>query len=726
MTGTSTSTSTPTSTFTPVDINLVKLNLEVFYPGAEPASEERLGVKITNWSGFAVPLDRISVRAWYEHNGPMGVVSSPNNQAVYTNANVSLGYVAKPLVTVSAIPQSVCQEPGGPRETNQMGAIHFTDPNNVVLPANGGYMETNHGPGIVDNLAQFYGVYPNQTLNKTLDYSQIPSAGTGLHNDIHYTLYFDDILLCEWTSATQRDPNSGQEPCGISPCPPASTATNTSSATGTSTMTPTKTGTSSSTVTSTNTVSSTWTSLASSTSTATASPTMTASNTPTPTFTDTPLSTSTPTDSASPTSTATPSGTMTYTATLAPPTATFTPAATLCLAYSSNLTPLGTAVGPVAAASTGNIYRAAQNTVTEYTSIWGIITQWNLAANALANAIAVDTNNDVYVLETVNNGTTYQQIEKFSANGTPLWAQPAVVQQASDPAGLGYPTSMGVAPNGNVYLPIGGIVRVFNAAGVLQSPDIAIGGMMPGNPIAVDSFGTLYIGDQNYTITEYDATGAVQFSFPVSSSGRSSQTIALAIGPGGNIYNLNYRTRQFEIFDKAGDLLYASSYSFQFTIGLAVDSSGSVYISDSGLGTIYKFAVCGTLAPMMAAKSLVVSIGHASTTATATSTPTATVTATCTPTSVVLAQGHPVIYPNPVTGGTATVGLTTLTASKVKVHILTLAGHLVKTKEYSQVTTGSVSIDLTDKNGLQLANGLYYLKVNVDDQTAVCKMLVLR
>ncbi len=86
----------------------------------------------------------------------------------------------------------------------------------------------------------------------------------------------------------------------------------------------------------------------------------------------------------------------------------------------------------------------------------------------------------------------------------------------------------------------------------------------------------------------------------------------------------------------------------------------------------------------------------------------------------------PVAYPNPATGSTTTIGLPVSTASNVSVQIYTVAMRLVKTVNYGQVNNGNVVVNLIDKGGMQLANGLYYFKVQASGENWTVKVLVTR
>jgi hypothetical protein len=85
-----------------------------------------------------------------------------------------------------------------------------------------------------------------------------------------------------------------------------------------------------------------------------------------------------------------------------------------------------------------------------------------------------------------------------------------------------------------------------------------------------------------------------------------------------------------------------------------------------------------------------------------------------------------VIYPNPATGTTVQIQLPGNNLTHVRVRVFTSAFREVQNLEVAQVAGDSISVPLTDKTGAALANGLYYFVVNVNGQSWILKVLVLR
>jgi hypothetical protein len=91
-------------------------------------------------------------------------------------------------------------------------------------------------------------------------------------------------------------------------------------------------------------------------------------------------------------------------------------------------------------------------------------------------------------------------------------------------------------------------------------------------------------------------------------------------------------------------------------------------------------------------------------------------------------QGPVVLYPNPVkTGNTVMLQLPLQRVSDVKIQIFTLAFRKVQDQTFPQVSPGvELAVDLADKWGSRLANGLYYLVVTTNQGRSIEKLLVLR
>jgi hypothetical protein len=90
------------------------------------------------------------------------------------------------------------------------------------------------------------------------------------------------------------------------------------------------------------------------------------------------------------------------------------------------------------------------------------------------------------------------------------------------------------------------------------------------------------------------------------------------------------------------------------------------------------------------------------------------------------ALAQPVVYPNPVTSSTTTIQLPVTNAVNVTVRIFTVVMRQVQTMNVPQVFGNTLSVQMVDKGGVSLANGLYYFVIQANGQKWMTKVLVLR
>jgi len=97
-----------------------------------------------------------------------------------------------------------------------------------------------------------------------------------------------------------------------------------------------------------------------------------------------------------------------------------------------------------------------------------------------------------------------------------------------------------------------------------------------------------------------------------------------------------------------------------------------------------------------------------------------------TPTSALATLAQPVVYPNPVTSSTTNIQLPITNVANVEVQMFTISFREVRTIDIPRVMGDSLTVQLMDKNGVNLANGLYYFVIHADGQKWMTKVLVLR
>jgi len=94
------------------------------------------------------------------------------------------------------------------------------------------------------------------------------------------------------------------------------------------------------------------------------------------------------------------------------------------------------------------------------------------------------------------------------------------------------------------------------------------------------------------------------------------------------------------------------------------------------------------------------------------------------PTPLTVVQ--PVVYPNPATTSTVQLQLPVSNAVNVTVDVYTISFRGVKTTHVPQVGGNILTIELVDRSGVCLANGLYYFVIQANGQRWTSKVLVLR
>jgi hypothetical protein len=84
------------------------------------------------------------------------------------------------------------------------------------------------------------------------------------------------------------------------------------------------------------------------------------------------------------------------------------------------------------------------------------------------------------------------------------------------------------------------------------------------------------------------------------------------------------------------------------------------------------------------------------------------------------------LYPNPITdSGPLKLFLSLTSASDVKAQIFTIAFRKIQEQLFPQVPVGTdVTLNLTDKWGAPLANGLYYVVVTTNEGRSIVKLLI--
>jgi len=252
----------------------------------------------------------------------------------------------------------------------------------------------------------------------------------------------------------------------------------------------------------------------------------------------------------------------------------------------------------VAVDSSGNVYVSDTNncTIRRITSA-GVVSTFAGSAGQVGNSdgaggsarfnypagLSIDTAGNVYVADFANS--TVRKITPAGAVTTIVGAagQSGTTDGPAGSARLNHPQGIAVDPSGNVYIidtsnqtvrefliGTGGVVTLAGNPGFLGHSD---GGgasatfFYPGG-IGTNGSGTIYIADTgNHRIRAMTTNGSVS-------------TLAGSAGPSGST-------------DGSG-----TSASFLYPDGVAVDSSGNVYVADSGNNTIRKITASGSVSTL--------------------------------------------------------------------------------------------------------------------------------
>jgi streptogramin lyase len=205
----------------------------------------------------------------------------------------------------------------------------------------------------------------------------------------------------------------------------------------------------------------------------------------------------------------------------------------------------GNTAGFVAVDTQGNVYVTENNRVQKFTSNGEFLTKWGTEGAGegefgLALAIAIDPQNDIYVVDIDNN-----VVQKFDASGRFLlrWGG-----KGSGEGQTSRPVAVAIDPQGNVLVADvdTGRIQKFDSNGTFLSQ--------------------VYLGEVDDIVI-----GAV----------------ALAVDDQGRIYVGEYAHGRVVVFDRSGQLLAAwgNTGSFEEQIseagGLALGEDGTVYVADA-------------------------------------------------------------------------------------------------------------------------------------------------
>jgi uncharacterized delta-60 repeat protein len=261
-------------------------------------------------------------------------------------------------------------------------------------------------------------------------------------------------------------------------------------------------------------------------------------------------------------------------------------------------------VGTINNGSTNDILIVKYNT--SGTLLWQIILA--SSGNDVGNGIAVDSSGNVYITGTT--GSTNDIITaKYDTNGNILWQRTINGNEGYDSGygivvdNLGNVYIIGIHLNNGNFTPL--IVKYNNSGSLLWQRKLSTGSSFATNgnkKIAVDSSGNVYIvfsryivgsGAYDAIITKYDTLGAIQWQrkFGNFANNRNDYGNGIAVDSSGSVYitGSTYNGTNDDILIAKYDTLGAiqwqrtlASSNIDQGNGIAVDSSGTnVYITGS-------------------------------------------------------------------------------------------------------------------------------------------------
>ena len=216
--------------------------------------------------------------------------------------------------------------------------------------------------------------------------------------------------------------------------------------------------------------------------------------------------------------------------------------------------------------------------------------------------IAVDSHDNLYVADRVNN-----RVQKFDANGNFLMKFGSA---GSGNGQLSGPRGIDVDASGNIYIADTSNHRVqkFDANGTFitkwGSNGTGNGQFSFPNDIAIDTAGNVYTTELGARVQKFDANGnfLMKFGSAGSGNGQFSGLASIIIDPNGNILVVDGNNARVQKFDSSGT--FVSKFgSFGFGDGqfnnpnagyMVLDVYGNIYVTDTYSSRVEKFTSSGS------------------------------------------------------------------------------------------------------------------------------------
>lgn len=264
----------------------------------------------------------------------------------------------------------------------------------------------------------------------------------------------------------------------------------------------------------------------------------------------------------------------------------------------------GQLIGPrgITVDSSGNIYVVDRDNcrVQKFSASGDYLMQFgsNGTGNGKFNfpyGIAVDSSGNIYVSDFSN-----YTVQKFNSSGE-------YVSQLYNNEGksLYYPAGVAIDKDGYIYV----VESPYNAGRVFKYKSdgtymatIGSEDFATADSVAIDGSGNLYVTDMTkHCVRKYDSSGSFVKEWGKSGNesgsgnGEFSSPMGIAVDTSGNVYVADYDNSRVQKFDSSGGYIsqWGSSGTgngeFNFPYSVAVDSSGYLYVTDCDNNRVQKF-----------------------------------------------------------------------------------------------------------------------------------------
>jgi sugar lactone lactonase YvrE len=235
--------------------------------------------------------------------------------------------------------------------------------------------------------------------------------------------------------------------------------------------------------------------------------------------------------------------------------------------------------------------------------------------------VAVDSAGNLYIADSGNN--TIRKVTATGVTTTIAGIAGTAGAATATPAKFNEPFGVAVDSAGTVYVADtnNGVIRKITSAGVVSN---FAGGNGPGyadgtgtaakfhepHGIAVDTSGNVFVADyENNVVRKITAAGVVTtlagtYNTPGSTDGQGAEARfmslqGLAVDSTGNVFVVDAGNRAIRKITPSGLVTTfvggASSQQFRQPSGLTIDASGNLYLTDASAHVIYKVTTAGAV-----------------------------------------------------------------------------------------------------------------------------------